>query len=101
LPDQIKSHWEDANALYNDILFALNDGLCSKVIDAATHLQRIDPIKERGYTMLSIVYMKNSLIDKAEKVLEEYIKLYGKTGIILTNLAKVYYEKQSLWLRDI
>ncbi|WP_312091445.1 hypothetical protein [Aminipila sp.] len=21
LPDQIKSHWEDANALYNDILF--------------------------------------------------------------------------------
>ncbi|MBE6035335.1 MAG: hypothetical protein E7222_11665 [Clostridiales bacterium] len=23
LPDQIKSHWEDANALYNDILFAL------------------------------------------------------------------------------
>ncbi len=45
--------------------------------------------------MLSIVYMKNSSIDKAEKVLKEYIKLYGKTGIILTNLAKVYYEQGS------
>ncbi len=90
LPDQIQKHWNDPSALYNDILLSIKDGLSESVIDAAQHLKEIDNIKERGYVILSIVYMKNNRNRDAQSVLEEYIKVYSKTGTILTNLAKAY-----------
>lgn len=90
LPDQLQKHWNDPNALYMDILLAVQDGIFAEVLDAALQLKKIDPIKERCYTALSIVYMKLEDAENAEKTLDEYIKTCGKTGTILTNLAKVY-----------
>ena len=69
----------------------VNDGFINEVVEYAEHLKEIDRIKERGYTILAIVYMKLLQYDKSENVLLEYIDKYGKTGTILTNLAKVYY----------
>ena len=91
LPDQLKKYKDDDNALYNIILSSINDGFINEVVEYAEHLKEIDRIKERGYTILAIVYMKLLQYDKSENVLLEYIDKYGKTGTILTNLAKVYY----------
>ncbi|MDU1126235.1 MAG: hypothetical protein E7A11_13230 [Clostridium sp.] len=91
LPDQLKKYKNDDNALYNIILSSINDGFIDEVVESAEYLKEIDRIKERGYTILAIVYMKLLQYDKSEKVLLEYIDKYGKTGTILTNLAKVYY----------
>jgi tetratricopeptide (TPR) repeat protein len=90
LPDQLQKHWNEPSELYNDILLSLNDGLPEYVVDAAQHLKEIDNIKERGYVILSIVYMKIDRNDDAQIVLEEYIRFNGKTGTVLTNLAKAY-----------
>ncbi|WP_143315258.1 hypothetical protein [Clostridium sp. HBUAS56017] len=94
LPKMLKGHWDNANNLYDDIIHALEDGFANEVKEAAEHLKEIDEIKERGYTALGITYMKCDLYDDAENVLKEYIDGYGKTGIILTNLAKVYYAQK-------
>jgi hypothetical protein len=91
LPNILNNHWNDANLLYGDIIRAIEDGYHNEVKEAAEHLREIDEIKERGYTVLSIEYMKCDLYDEAENVLNEYIEVFGKTGIILTNLAKVLY----------
>jgi tetratricopeptide (TPR) repeat protein len=88
LPGQIQKHWNEPSELYNDILLSIKDGLSEYVINAAQHLKDIDSIKERGYVILSIVYMKNNRNRDAQNVLEEYIRDYSKTGTILTNLAK-------------
>ena len=90
LPNQIQKHWNEPSELYNDILLAIKDGLSEYVVDAAQHLNDIDTIKERGYVILSIVYMKINRNSDAQIVLEEYIKFFSKTGTVLTNLAKVY-----------
>ncbi|MDS0524588.1 hypothetical protein NNC19_02785 [Clostridium sp. SHJSY1] len=93
LPNLLNEHWNDANYLYNDIMHSIEDGFQNEVKAAAEHLKEIDEIKERGYTILAITYMKCNLYDEARKVLNDYIYQFGKTGIILTNLAKVYYAK--------
>lgn len=100
LPDQLEKYKDDDNALYNIILSSINDGFINEVVQSAEHLKEIDRIKERGYTILAIVYMKLLQYDKSEKVLLEYIDKYGKTGTILTNLAKVYYGQghEDKWL---
>ena len=58
LPDQLKKYKNDDNALYNIILSSINDGFIDEVVESAEHLKEIDRIKERGYTILAIVYMK-------------------------------------------
>ncbi|WP_167958056.1 tetratricopeptide repeat protein [Anaerosporobacter faecicola] len=93
LPDQLQKHWEMPTNLYNDILYAVNDGLTEYVVEAAQHLQKIDTIKERGYVILAIVYMKVKRNAEAQEILEEYIEKYGKTGTVLTNLAKTLEEQ--------
>lgn len=91
LPNQLKNHWNNADALYNDVLLALKDEFNEEALDAAKHLVHIDEIKERGYTTLAIAYMANGLFGESEKTLNEYINLFGKTGMILTNLAQVHH----------
>lgn len=93
LPNQFKNHWNIADALYNDILLALKDEFNKEALDAAKHLVHIDEIKERGYTTLAIAFMANELFGEAEKTLNKYINLYGKSAIVLTNLAKVHYSR--------
>lgn len=91
LPNEIIKHWNDSDCLYGDIINAVTDGFASEVIPAAKRLFEIDTLKERCYTVLSIVYFHNDEFKKAQDTLDQYVKMYGETGIILTNLAKVYY----------
>lgn len=92
LPSNIKQAWNNADELYNLIVMSLNDGFLKEMIKPAIRLMTIDTMTERSYTIMGIVYMKNSKLKKAEKILLKYCNDYKKTGVILTNLAKVYYE---------
>lgn len=90
IPAKVKACWNNATALYEEIMTAVNDGFAEAVIDAAKHLVEIDEIKERSATTLGIVYMKSNRLGESEKVLSDYISQFGNSSIVLTNLAKIY-----------
>ncbi|PKF60335.1 hypothetical protein CW745_15430 [Psychromonas sp. psych-6C06] len=84
---------DNPDELYNLIISALNDGFEAHIQDASARLYEIDPIKERGACIHGIVLMKNKQLDEAEKVLKETMSIVGQSGVLLTNLAKVYAER--------
>ncbi|MBE6051474.1 MAG: hypothetical protein E7214_12710 [Clostridium sp.] len=93
IPSKLKNAWDKPAELYDEILESIEGGFAEDVVEAAEHLREIDDIKERGATICAIAYMSISDFANAEKVLMRYIEEFGKTGIILTNLAKVYDSK--------
>ncbi len=93
LPANLKSNWQDADALYDIIVQSLNDGFSGEVVEASRRLHEIDPQPMRGATILGIVLMKEGQLDEAEKILRNYISVHGEAGVVLTNLAKVHSER--------
>lgn len=93
LPKTLETHHNDAGKLYVDILNAVQQGMHEDVLSAAQHLVAIDHDSERSHVMLSIVYQRMGQPEEAQKILENYMDSHGKTGILLTNLAKVYHQK--------
>lgn len=85
--------WDDAGELYDAILGGLNDGFAADLIPAAARLVDIDEDPERSHTVQGIVLMKNNRLAEAESTLREGIAKVGATGILLTNLAKVFAER--------
>ena len=81
---------DDAAELYQVIINGLNDGFVADLIPAAARLVEIDDIPERSHTIQGIVLLQNSLLDEAENTLRAGIAKVGATGILLTNLAKVF-----------
>lgn len=93
LQPNLERNRDDPDALYSMIVTALNDGLAADVLPAARRLVAIDPIAERGHTLHGIVLMKNGELDAAEATLREGLEKVGESGVLLTNLAKVYAER--------
>jgi tetratricopeptide (TPR) repeat protein len=93
LPKQVEDAWNNSDSLYNVIIFALKDGFFDEINDATARLHEIDKDAERSYTVRSILLMKIGKSDIANELLSEYIKIHGKTGVIMTNLAKTYAEQ--------
>jgi tetratricopeptide (TPR) repeat protein len=91
---KIKDSWEIPQELYNTILMAVNDGFHEHVVDAAKQLFEIDSNKERGACMCAIVLMKNKLLVDAEAILKRALKLVPDSGVLMTNLAKVYADQK-------
>jgi hypothetical protein len=56
-------------------------------------LLEIDAVPERSHTILSIVLMRNDQLDAAESTLRAGMAKAGKTGTLLTNLAKVFSQR--------
>ena len=96
----LEKNWDDADALYSAILTAVQDGFESAVLDAAKRLYEIDPNKERGGCMYAIVLMKNSMLSEAESALKDALTEIGDSGVLMTNLAKVYHEQGKLELSE-
>jgi len=84
-----KAH-DNPEQLYGLLVGALRDGFAADVISFAEQLQRVDSIPSRGATILGIVYMENSRLEDAERVLKDYLLAHGDDGTVLTNLAKIY-----------
>ncbi|MDQ2085745.1 hypothetical protein RBH29_04760 [Herbivorax sp. ANBcel31] len=95
LPEQFKTNWNNPHELYTVIIMSLRDGFIKDVLNPSERLFEIDSNKERSYTVRAIALLKNGFINRSKKILEEYCKKYGPTGVILTNLAKVYAENNN------
>lgn len=93
LPENLRAHWDDPDALYQLVLRSVDDGFHADVLEAADRLNGIDPIPERGATVLAIVLMRNGALNEAERLLNSFTQQRGESGVILTNLAKVYAER--------
>lgn len=104
LKGNIEKAWDNPDELYSLIFQSLHDEFVQEVVEASEQLHRIDPVPSRGATVLGIVYMKTGRLDDAEQVLKDHNEKHGEDGSVLTNLAKVYAERdqhelseQTLW----
>jgi len=57
------------------------------------NLFEIDPDRERAANILGVVFLENGMLDDAEAVLKAYLDREGPSGVVMTNLAKVYEAK--------
>lgn len=89
----LQQQWGDADELYNLIVSGLNDGFATDLMPAAERLVEIDANPERSYVVNGIVLMHNARLDAAEATLRQGLAKVGVSGIILTNLAKVFAER--------
>lgn len=104
LPDSFEKSKNNPDDLYGAIVLALQDGFFEECLSPAKRLVQIHPDKERSAAVLGIVLMKNNVLDEAQEVLESYLRQNDDSGVILTNLAKVFADKgeadksiQTLW----
>lgn len=88
LKDNLQKSWQHPDELASHVIQALQDGFDAEVEEAAKQLQRIDPDKERGSTLLAIIYLQTQRPALAKKQLLEHVRNHGESGVILTNLAK-------------
>jgi tetratricopeptide (TPR) repeat protein len=95
LPGAIKDNWSSPDGLYSTILGALNDGFRTDIIGAAEQLYKIDSNDERGACVWGIVLMEEGHLDRAEKVFRDFNAKHGESGVILTNLAKVFSKRDN------
>jgi tetratricopeptide (TPR) repeat protein len=91
LRPHLQKMWNDPDALYQQILSAVNDGFAVEVVGAAGHLLDIDTLPERAHVMHGIVLLKVRQLDAARATLEAGMAKVGRTGVLLTNLAKVEF----------
>jgi tetratricopeptide (TPR) repeat protein len=94
LPGSLKANWNKPNELYGIIINALKDGFRSEVAAAAEQLYKTDAIPARGACVWGIVLKEEGRLDEAERVFRDYLAKHGEEGAILTNLAKVYSQRQ-------
>lgn len=92
LPANIKKAWNDADALYGQIVHGLHDGFAKEVVPAAKRLVKLDSGSERSHVVLAICRLKLGKPRAAERELRKCIDQHGESAIVLTNLAKVYAE---------
>jgi tetratricopeptide (TPR) repeat protein len=93
LPDHFKKVQNDPDQLYTSIVLSLQDGFFEDCISPAQQLYKIDIDRERSTAILAITYLKCNKLDEAQDLLEKYLKDVGKSGVILTNLAKIAAER--------
>ncbi|GAA5315011.1 MAG: tetratricopeptide repeat protein [Candidatus Pelagadaptatus aseana] len=84
---------DDPDALYNMIIGAMHDGFMQEVLIFSRYLYNIDPDRERSTTVLGICLMHTNRWQDAEELFNYYLASDGPSGIVMTNLAKVYNNK--------
>jgi tetratricopeptide (TPR) repeat protein len=93
LGPEIEKAWNDPKALRAQIVLALRDDLIPQVAAAAEHLVEIDHESEDALVIAAVVRMKTGDLDRAESTLQRSIAKHGPSGIVLTNLAKVFDQR--------
>jgi tetratricopeptide (TPR) repeat protein len=87
LPENIKSSWNNADALAKWVLGGLRDGLSQDVEKASEHLMKIDKNTERAVCFRANVLMDLKKYKEMEGLIINHLKKHSETGIVLTNLA--------------
>ena len=98
LPARLKECWDNADRLYAEIIFNVDNNMAYEVTEAAEHLAELEPGKERAAIVLSIVYRKQERFESAKTVLEDFIQEHGRSGALLVNLARVYEAQDDIKL---
>lgn len=93
LHGNLEKAWNNPDELYGMIVTALNDGFRCDVVNAAKQLYKIDPLRERASCIWGIILLEENRLNEAEKVFNDYLAKQGESGVILTNLAKVYSKR--------
>ena len=93
LPNLEKA-WNDPDQLAGFIINGLEDGFTSELLKATERLSTTDRNAERGAVLHAITLLKSGRVDDSERVLQAQIERHGKSGSVLTNLAKVYAERK-------
>jgi len=88
-PFYIQKSWKDPQALFN-LIYGNVDDYPDELEEAAKRQLEIDYDPEKSHAIASIVFIKSKRLLDARKILKNYIKKYGPTAAILTNLAKTY-----------
>lgn len=88
----LEKNWDSADQLSGLIIQSLQDGFFEDLVRPAERLLELENGDERSTVLLAIVYLKVTRLEDSERVLKEYISRNGESGIVLTNLAKVYAE---------
>ena len=65
LPARLKEWWDNADRLYAEIIFNVDNNMAYEVTEAAEHLAELEPGKERAAIVLSIVYRKQERFESA------------------------------------
>ena len=90
LPKNIQSHWNDADALYGDVLQAIQDGFAAEAADGLARLAELEPASARSMTARGFVMMQEGRLDEAQRLLEEATAKHPDDAATWNNLAKVY-----------
>jgi len=89
----IQNNWDDPEKLAGFIIQSLQDNFFNEMIRPAERLLQLEPDAERSTVLLAIVYLKIKRLEDSENVLQQFISKRGESGVVLTNLAKVYAER--------
>ncbi|GGY19929.1 tetratricopeptide repeat protein [Paludibacterium paludis] len=85
----LQLHWDDPEALHDLVQSGLDEGFSSELKLASQRLVEIDPDRERGHGLHSLVLTKSGLPDKAEATLHAAMHKLGKTPGLLMALARI------------
>jgi tetratricopeptide (TPR) repeat protein len=88
LRSNLQQHRDDPARLYQLIVSNLDDGFAGELVEPSVRLLEIDPEGERSHLAHAIVLLRTGDCARAELVLENAIRKLGRTGTLLTNLAK-------------
>lgn len=80
----------DSPELEHQIFQAFQDGFYKDVLPFAQRLLEITQGSENSTAILAVAYLQCEKLEEAEQVLNQCIQKSGPSGILLTNLAKVY-----------
>ncbi|MCY3002012.1 MAG: hypothetical protein NTV21_09420 [Planctomycetota bacterium] len=89
LPKLLEAAWGNADQLYQQIVFALENGLHDGVLKAAERLDELDGGAERGKVLLSATQFQTGQHDAAEATLRASLEKNGESSIAVVNLARM------------
>jgi tetratricopeptide (TPR) repeat protein len=89
LPKNLKTVWNDAQKLSDEIAYALQDGFAAELLEASEHLLKIDTLPERSYVLRALVFFHSGKISEAKKILEKFHNNHQKTAASVINYAKI------------
>ncbi|MBB5031969.1 tetratricopeptide repeat protein [Prosthecobacter vanneervenii] len=90
----IEKAWNDADKLAGYIINGLQDGFARELLPAAARLAEMDANAERGAVLHAATLLKSGQAGESERVLTQHISKHGRSGVVMTNLAKVYAERK-------
>ncbi|MEZ5339479.1 MAG: hypothetical protein R3F46_14615 [bacterium] len=93
IPQNVKLHWKDADALFALLQQAVAGGFHAEVEEAAWHLQEIDRNLERGTSLLAHVLLRIGKLDECEELIDQFISVAGPTTNMLAGKAKLRVER--------